>query len=156
MRTIALVALVSMAPVARAAPDLDAAAGGDRHDASDAGAPACPAEVDPERPLAWVDELLRRHRPGWVRIGTGCPAGTALFDGAAPPVAGAERYCYKTVDGVRVKHGSYTRWRDDYEIEERGTYVDGKKDGAWSIFDERGRLVSTEIWNAGSKVGESG
>ena len=57
----------------------------------------------------------------------------------------------RTVANVEKKQGRWTYWHANGTKSQEGTFREGRKDGAWKSFDEKGRQVSALLWREGEE-----
>lgn len=50
------------------------------------------------------------------------------------------------------KQMSYTEWNQDQQKIVEGKFLNGKEDGSWKFYDERGKLVKEEIFKEGTVI----
>ena len=81
-----------------------------------------------------------------------CPQGTQIM--GAPPPAGDEISCRKTVNGESIKEGPYVIYREDGSRILQGSFHDGKQDGDWTMWYENGQVKSIDHYKDGVQEGE--
>jgi len=97
---------------------------------------------------------------GLVLVCTGCGSRRAYVDYQPPPEATPFE---QVADGVvlergytipgsgetRLREGPYTRYHADGTLAEEGFYLAGRRQGAWYVYDRRGRLSGKRIYRDG-------
>lgn len=56
-------------------------------------------------------------------------------------------YVKKNRDGKTIRHGLFQSWHENGQLHERGTYINGKMCGPWTIYDEQGRKRGHQHYN---------
>ena len=57
----------------------------------------------------------------------------------------------RTIGNVEKKQGRWTFWYPNGTKSHEGAFREGRKDGAWKSFDEKGRQVSMLLWREGEE-----
>lgn len=87
-------------------------------------------------------------------VWTGCQAApgveAAAFASGKPKSQVAWQ---RTSQGGAVRHGWYRSWHENGRLYEEGLYVQGNKQGVWSIWDAQGRKRGHEVYDGGKRAG---
>ena len=95
---------------------------------------------------AWWDNGKKQSQGPYV---AGDRSGTwAYFDEKGRQTSQGE---LRTIGNVEKKQGRWTYWHANGTKSQEGTFREGRKDGAWKSFDEKGRQVSALLWREGEE-----
>ncbi|MBC7693186.1 MAG: hypothetical protein H7222_15585 [Methylotenera sp.] len=74
-----------------------------------------------------------------------------------PPIKG-NRQCYQVErpDGSVVNQGKYVEWHKNGNLALEGLFKEGKKDGLWIQYDDKGNRVAEKMFNNGVEVSHPG
>jgi hypothetical protein len=93
----------------------------------------------------WYDGHIVVRHTDWYQLSMLMPV----------PYRHASVHYYYRSGAALVRHGRFANYHGNGQLQTVGYYRDGKFDGRWCDFDEKGVLQGEKIWRRGRQVGWS-
>ncbi len=105
--------------------------------------------------------LIVRRRAVWAvalvggaSVWAGCQAApgveAAAFASGKPK---SQVALARSSQGGTLRHGWYRSWHENGRLHEEGLYVQGNKQGVWTVWDAQGRKRGHEVYDGGKRAG---